>query len=118
MTSVNTDSIQIPFFLLLDQLLGGHTIQQIDKHHNATEQMRLCTPDPNVRLTGPTLNFRDSKLVCLSLLGASTVTKYLGAGREYYRGKFHCTVDLLFDWFGLLCFANKNKICQLSYSFF
>jgi hypothetical protein len=25
------------------------------------------------------------------------------------RGKYHCTVDLLFDWFGLVCFANKNK---------
>ena len=25
-------------------------------------------------------------------------------------GKYHCTVDLLFDWFGLVCFANKNKI--------
>ncbi len=23
--------------------------------------------------------------------------------------------DLLFDWFGLVCFANKNKNCQLSY---
>jgi len=21
----------------------------------------------------------------------------------------HCTVDLLFDWFGLVCFENKNK---------
>ncbi len=23
-----------------------------------------------------------------------------------------CTVDLLFGWFGLSCFANKNKNCQ------
>jgi hypothetical protein len=23
------------------------------------------------------------------------------------KGKFHCTVDLLFDWFGLVCFAKK-----------
>ncbi len=23
---------------------------------------------------------------------------------------YHCTADLLFDWFGLVCFANKNKI--------
>jgi hypothetical protein len=22
---------------------------------------------------------------------------------------YHCTIDLLFDWFGLVCFANKNK---------
>ncbi len=34
------------------------------------------------------------------------------------RGKYHCTIDLLFDWFGLVCFANKNKKCQLSYSWF
>jgi hypothetical protein len=32
------------------------------------------------------------------------------------RGKYRCTVDLLFDLFGLVCFANKNKNCQLSYS--
>jgi hypothetical protein len=33
-------------------------------------------------------------------------------------GKYHCTVDLLFDWLGLVCFANKNKNCQLSYRWF
>jgi hypothetical protein len=32
------------------------------------------------------------------------------------KGEYQCTVDLLFDWFGLDCFANKNKYCQLSYS--
>jgi hypothetical protein len=21
-------------------------------------------------------------------------------------GRYHCTIDLLFDWFGLACFAN------------
>ncbi len=29
--------------------------------------------------------------------------------KEYSRGKYHCTIDLLFDWFGLACFAHKNK---------
>jgi len=38
--------------------------------------------------------------------------------REYLRGKYHCTVDLLFDWFGLVCFENTNKNCQQSYSWF
>jgi hypothetical protein len=32
------------------------------------------------------------------------------------KGEVSCTVDLLFDWFGLVCIANKNKNCQLSYS--
>ncbi len=32
------------------------------------------------------------------------------------RGKYHCTVDLLFDLFGLVCFANFNKNCKLPYS--
>jgi hypothetical protein len=22
--------------------------------------------------------------------------------------KYHCTVDLVFDWFGLVCFANEK----------
>jgi hypothetical protein len=30
------------------------------------------------------------------------------------KGKYHCTIDLLFDWFGLVCFANKNQNCQWS----
>ncbi len=36
----------------------------------------------------------------------------LAETREYYRGKYHCTIDLLFDWFGLACFTNKNKNCH------
>jgi hypothetical protein len=32
----------------------------------------------------------------------------LNRGREYLKGKYHCTIDL-FDWFGLVCFANKNQ---------
>ncbi len=27
------------------------------------------------------------------------------------KGKYHRTIDLLFDWFLLVCFANKNKNC-------
>ncbi len=34
------------------------------------------------------------------------------------KGTYHCTIDLLFDWFGLVCFGNKNINCQLSYSWF
>ncbi len=34
------------------------------------------------------------------------------------KGKYHFTIDLLFDWFGLVCFANKNKNCQLPYIWF
>jgi hypothetical protein len=29
---------------------------------------------------------------------------------EYYRGKYDCTVDLLFDWFGLICLTNTTII--------
>jgi hypothetical protein len=34
------------------------------------------------------------------------------------RGKYPCTFDLLFDWFGFVCFANRNKNYQKSYSRF
>ncbi len=42
-------------------------------------------------------------------------------GREYLRGKYHCTVDLLFDWFGIscmttdnFCFYLRNRLIQTS----
>ncbi len=39
---------------------------------------------------------------------------YASAGNT--KGGSITTVDLLFDLFGLVCFANKNKNCELSYS--
>ncbi len=47
--------------------------------------------------------------ICLSVQG---ILK--GILREYCTGntKYRCTFDHLFDWFGLVCFANKNKNCQ------
>jgi hypothetical protein len=30
------------------------------------------------------------------------------SSREYLRGKYHCTVDLLFDWFGISCMTTDN----------
>jgi hypothetical protein len=42
-------------------------------------------------------------------------------GREYLRGKYHCTVDLLIDWFGIscmitdtFCFYLQNRLIQTS----
>jgi hypothetical protein len=44
-----------------------------------------------------------------------------GTTREYYRGKYHCTIDLLLDWFGIscmttdnLCFYLQNRLIQTS----
>jgi hypothetical protein len=41
--------------------------------------------------------------------------------REHQRGKYHCTVDLLFDWFGIscmttdnICFHLQNRLIQTS----
>jgi hypothetical protein len=31
-----------------------------------------------------------------------------GQTREYKRGKCHCTINLLFDWFGISCTTNDN----------
>ncbi len=47
---------------------------------------------------------------------ADNACKILSQTREYYRGKYHRTLDLLFDWFGLVCFVNKNINYELSYS--
>ncbi len=34
------------------------------------------------------------------------------------KGEVHYTIDLLFDWFGSVCFTNKNRNYQLPYSWF
>ncbi len=41
--------------------------------------------------------------------------------REYLNGKYHCTVDLLFDWFGISCMTTdifciyfQNRLIQTS----
>ncbi len=64
-------------------------------------------------------SFVDTKclLPCLKTLGSGRSGRQCQT-REYWRWKYHCTIDLLFDWFGLVCFANKNKNCWLSYSWF
>jgi len=57
-----------------------------------------------------------NKFVFRSLLILREGPFLVSQSREYLRGKYHCTIDLLFDWFGLVCFENKNKNCLLSYS--
>ncbi len=39
-------------------------------------------------------------------------------GQGILKGKYHCTTDLLFDLFGLVCFASKNNNCQLTHNWF
>jgi hypothetical protein len=39
---------------------------------------------------------------------------FIRLSREYQRGKYHCTVDLLFDWFGLVCFPYKKQTKNVS----
>jgi hypothetical protein len=35
---------------------------------------------------------------------------FIAISREHKRRKYHCTVDLLFDLFGLVCLQIKTKI--------
>ncbi len=67
----------------------------------------MSGPGPNVIKPFTVVIYIFYKLECLS-----------PTSREYYWGKYHYTVELLFYWFGLVCFANKNKNCQSSYSWF
>ncbi len=65
------------------------------------------------------LSLKVLQILPLVLSGDNQANKtFQGQTREYLRGKYHCTVDLLLGWFGIVCFANKNKNCHLSYSWF
>ncbi len=60
-------------------------------------------------------------VVMLSVMAPIWPRRYVSTGREYFRGKNHCTTDLLFDWFGIsctttdnYCFYLKNRLIQTS----
>ena len=86
-----------------------------------TAGMISTSPVPGMR--GPSSgNFPDASLQTLTdtfrLMGVGTWNEEIEVStpRNTKWGKYHCTIDLLFDWLGLVCFANKNKNCQLSYN--
>jgi hypothetical protein len=35
-----------------------------------------------------------------------------GLRQGILKGKYHCSIDLRFDWFRLVCFANKMRIAS------
>jgi hypothetical protein len=62
----------------------------------------------------PESSARDSNVI-----GGFHSNSFLVSSQEYYRGKYHCTTDLLFDWFGMncmtidnFCFYLQNRLIQ------
>jgi hypothetical protein len=41
------------------------------------------------------------------------VANRVGSSKEYYKGKHHCTIDLLFEWIGISCMTTHN-FCFIS----
>ena len=59
-------------------------------------------------------------LIVLLTLGNFNISKNLNSTREYthlpHKGKYHCTADLLFDWFGFSGFVIfKSFTCWASF---
>jgi hypothetical protein len=78
---------------------------------NKPKVTQLFTPDLPIYPFNP---FRQAQIKT-----NRNIPNFLNRGREYKRGKYHCTIDLLFDWFGLVCFANIKKSfvsCYAAYS--
>ena len=71
-------------------------------------QNNLCVVDaaPRRRRAVPSTDAKNE--LCGGVLYFLPLWPLAAAGNTK-RGKYHCTIDLLFDWFGLACFANKNK---------
>ncbi len=69
---------------------------------------------PNVRMLS--VAFFIVMLRVIMLNGISSVSWHLSDTsrvvlyicREFWRGKYHCTIDLLFDWFGISCMTTDN----------
>ncbi len=63
-------------------------------------------------------NYFANKLERLANASKLTTPFWERLDRGILKGKYHCTIDLLFDWFGLVCFENRKKNCLLSSSWF
>ncbi len=88
-----------------------------DKHFYALGRISF-----SVMLSAITLNVIKRNVVKLNIIMLIVVTTKLEAGNtKGGRGKYHCTVDLLFDWFGINCmtidnfrFYLQNRLIQTS----
>jgi hypothetical protein len=45
---------------------------------------------------------------CGDCLTRATTFRLYGIPGNTKRGKYHCTIDLLFDWFGISCMTTAN----------
>ncbi len=98
---------------------GGFHIENIIylwyKTSYLNEEVNCIEPSPSARVPGHLyyfLNVVASSADCLACLDRAGNTK---------RGKYHCTIDLLFDWFGIsymtndnFCFCLKIRLIQTS----
>jgi hypothetical protein len=64
-----------------------------------------------LKVQGLSVNLHN-KVCLLKIVAKQCLQLFVGPQKGILKGKYHCTIDLLFDWFGLVCFANKNKNCQ------
>ncbi len=62
----------------------------------------------SIWVTGLTRKYQIDKRTSLLHRGMNCHDKFYSTGREYLRGKYHCTISLLFDWFGISCMAIDN----------
>ncbi len=77
------------------------TLQYVVKVENSAQATFMLSP----------VRYRTSRLHHQSYMAPDSIEiKFLIARftREYWRGKYHCTVDLLFVWFGIRCMTTDN----------
>jgi len=80
--------------------------------------------EKNVLKTHSSVPWKFSVTLCIQISSRSTraheqcIGRFDRQSKEYWMRKYHCTIDLLFDYFGLVCFANKHKYCWLPHSWF
>jgi hypothetical protein len=53
------------------------------------------------------------ELIVISLIFNICKLQNIPSTREYYTEKYHCTIDLLFDCFGISCMITDNFCCYL-----
>jgi len=81
-----------------------------NQRNSLTNSLLSTLRSPNVKLDIFQLSYKLSiyENNYFILLAPTIRQPNIRWSREYKRGKYHCTIDLLFDWFGISCMTTDN----------
>ncbi len=115
----DTSPVRIPWWSECIKVKGIKTSQKGDQWYSDTSPFSIPCLHPRWRWVNRLYDYDN---FCFYLQNRLIQTSQTGdqwySNTSPFSIPCHAGIEFLFDWCGLVCFGNKNKNCQLSYSQF